>query len=204
MKVALLGGAFNPPHLGHLWIARQVLDFTDVDRVWYVPNFGQKYFGITPHKVVASVEDRIAMTRLTEFSCVTTSTIETDHKLDGQTIHLLPLLPAEHEFSFIIGSDQLPRFNQWYGYEELTKAMRFLVFPRFGYPIEQLYPGMEVVDHEEFLVTTNISSTKVRARVAKNLPISGFVDPSVERYIYNHGLYREGIGLHKEGTKKQR
>ncbi len=202
MRIGILGGAFNPPHIGHLWIAQQVLNFTDVDQVWLLPNFGHRYFGIAPHKVTAPVADRLAMTRFLESDKIHTSTMEIDHETSGQTIELLPLLPKEHEFSFIIGSDQLPRFDEWQGHEELTRAMRFLVFPRFGYPIEKLYPGMKVIDHEDMLVTTNISSTKIRARIAKNLSIHDFVDPRVAAYIHNHGLYREGVGMHKEQSKK--
>ena len=62
MKIALLGGAFNPPHLGHVMIARQVLDFTDTDEVWFLPNYGQ-----IPPKPVAPVADRLAMANLIVF-----------------------------------------------------------------------------------------------------------------------------------------
>ncbi len=192
MKIALLVGAFNPPHIGHIWIAQQVLDFTDVDEVWLVPNFGHKYYGINPHKKTAPAADRLAMTRYLESPRIKVSTLEVDHETTGQTIELLPLLPKDHEFSFIIGSDQLPRFTEWHGYQELLAAMRFLVFPRLGHPVDPLQSGMQIVDHTEFLVTTDISSTKIRERVFSNLPIGDFVDPRVEQYIYDHGLYREG------------
>ncbi len=198
MKIGILGGAFNPPHIGHLWIAKQVLDFTDLDQVWFLPNFGQKYYGINPHKLVAPAEHRVAMTQMLEFPGAQTSTLEIAHELDGQTIHLLPHLPREHDFSFIMGSDQLPRFTEWHGYQELLTAMRFLVFPRFGYPMEPLHENMRILDHKELLVTADISSTKIRERVKRGLSIDGFVPPAVARYIHEQGLYREGIGLHKE------
>ena len=183
MHVALLGGAFNPPHLGHLMIAQQVLDFTDTDEVWFLPNFGQ-----SPPKPVASHSDRLAMAKLLELPRTRTSTIEIDNTLDGETVHILPLLPKEHTFSFVIGSDQLPTFHLWLGREELLKKMPFYVFPRYGYPNEPLYEGMKVIS-DELLVGSNISSTKIRERVKRNLPIDQFVPSSIAHYISEHNLY---------------
>jgi nicotinate-nucleotide adenylyltransferase len=183
MKIALLGGAFNPPHLGHLMIAQQVLDFTDMDEVWFLPNYDQ-----SPPKPVATSEDRLAMTRLLALPRTQVSTIEIDNKLDGETIHILPFLPKEHTFSFIIGSDQLPTFHLWLGWEQLLKTMPFFVFPRYGYPSEPLYEGMTVIS-SRLLVGSNISSTKIRDRVKRNLSIDQFVPAPIARYIQEHGLY---------------
>jgi nicotinate-nucleotide adenylyltransferase len=183
MNIALLGGAFNPPHLGHLMIAQQVLDFTDTDEVWFLPNFDQ-----SPPKPVASVEDRLAMTRLLQLPRTQVSTIEIDNKLDGETIHILPFLPKEHVFSFIIGSDQLPTFHLWLDWEKLLAQMPFLVFPRYGYPNEPLYPGMTMITNE-LMVGSNISSSKIRERVKKGLSIDQFVPNEVSSYVTNHKLY---------------
>ena len=183
MKIALLGGAFNPPHLGHIMIARQVLDFAACREVWFLPNFRQ-----SPPKPVAPVADRLAMTRLIEFSGTKVSTIEIDHKLDGQTINLLPHLPKEHEYLFVIGSDQLPAFHLWGDYQKLLEQMPFLVFPRYGYPNEPLYENMTTITHE-LLVGSNISSTKVRGRVRAGLSIREFVPGQVAEYIARHKLY---------------
>jgi nicotinate-nucleotide adenylyltransferase len=183
MRVALLGGAFNPPHLGHLMIAQQVLDFGDIDEVWFLPNYSQ-----SPPKPVASVEDRLSMTRLLELPRTQVSTIEIDNKLSGETVDILPFLPKEHEFSFIMGSDQLPTFHLWVGWEKLLAAMPFLVFPRYGFPNEPLHPGMKVISHE-LLVGSNISSTKIRERTHKGLAIDQFVPARIAAYIREHGLY---------------
>jgi nicotinate-nucleotide adenylyltransferase len=184
MRVALLGGAFNPPHLGHLMIAQQVLDFGDIDEVWFLPNYSQ-----SPPKPVASVEDRLAMTRLLELPRTQVSTIEIDHKLSGETVDILPFLPKEHEFLFIMGSDQLPTFHLWNGWEKLLTSMPFLVFPRYGFPNEPLHLGMKVISHE-LLVGSNISSTKIRERTHKGLSIEQFVPAKIAAYISQHGLYK--------------
>lgn len=184
MKIGLLGGAYNPPHLGHLMIAQQVLDFTDTEEVWFLPNFGQ-----IPPKPVADVSDRLAMTKLLTLKNTRVSTTEIDHKLDGDTINLLPHLPKEHEFRFIIGSDQLPTFHLWGRWEELVATLPFLVFPRYGFPNEPIYPNMTVLSHE-LLIGSNIASSKIRERVKRGLSIDQFVPPPIASYITSHNLYR--------------
>lgn len=184
MNIGLLGGAFNPPHVGHVMIAEQVLNFTDCDEVWFLPSFGQ-----IPPKPVADVAHRLAMTSLLTIDRTRVSTLEIDHNLDGDTIHLLPFLPKEHAFRFIIGSDQLPTFHLWGRWQELLQTLPFLVFPRYGFPNEPSYPNMTVVSHE-LLIGSNISSTKIRERVKLGLSIDQFVPPAVSDYIKNHELYR--------------
>jgi len=183
MRIALFGGAFNPPHLGHLMIAQQILDFTDTDEVWFLPNYGQ-----VPPKPVASAEDRLAMTQLLNLPATQVSMIEVDNKLGGETVDILPFLAKEHRFSFIMGSDQLPTFHLWRDWEKLLKFMPFLVFPRYGFPNEPIYQGMKVVSHE-LLVGSNISSTKIRERVRLGLSIDQFVPPLVAEYVRKQGLY---------------
>lgn len=183
MNIALLGGAFNPPHFGHLMVAQQVLDFTDTDEVWFLPNYGQH-----PPKPVAPVHHRLAMTHMLTFPGTQVSTLEIDHKLDGQTINLLPHLPTNHTYSFIIGSDQLPLFHLWGQWQELLSRIPFWIFPRYGYPNEPLYDNMHVVSHE-LVIGSNISATKIRGRVKAGLSIERFVPKKVNDYIDKHKLY---------------
>lgn len=183
MKIGLLGGKFNPPHIGHILIAQQVLDFAHLDEVWFVPNYGQSF-----HEPVAPVEDRLAMTTRIQLPRTKISTLEIEHKLDGKTIHLLPHLPKEHDYTFIIGSDQLATFHLWGDYKDLLKQLPFLVFPRYGYPNEPLYEHMSVIGHKAF-IASNISSTKIRERVKLGLPIDTFVPAGVAEYIKKKGLY---------------
>ena len=183
MKIGLLGGKFNPPHLGHILIAQQVLEFAVFDEVWFVPNYGQSF-----HEPVAPVEDRLFMTKLINIPKTKISMLEIDNKLDGKTIHLLSFLPKENEYTFIIGSDQLATFHQWGEYKTLLKQIPFLVFPRYGYPSEPIYENMTVLGHKS-LIASNISSTKIRDRIQMGLSISVFVPEGVEEYIQTHKLY---------------
>lgn len=165
-------------------IARQVLDFTDTDEVWFLPSYEQ-----LPPKPVADISHRLAMTKLLSNPRMSVSTLEIDHTLNGDTVNLLPFLPKGNEFRFIIGSDQLPTFHLWGRWQELLSAMPFIVFPRYGYPNEPLYPNMSIVG-SSLLVGSNISSTKIRERVKQNLSIEQFVPAQIASYIATHGLYR--------------
>lgn len=185
MKIGLFGGVFNPPHFGHLMIAQQVLDYTDTEEVWFLPNYGQQ----PPKPGVAAVGDRLAMAKLLVLPKTKVSTIETDNKLSGNTIDLLPLLPKGNEYTFIMGSDWLPGFTKWGRWEELLERLPFLVFPRNDHPSGPLYKNMKLLTHPN-LVTSNISSTKIRARIAAGLSVDQFVPAEVALYIQSHELYR--------------
>ncbi|MBI4711864.1 MAG: nicotinate (nicotinamide) nucleotide adenylyltransferase [Planctomycetes bacterium] len=115
---------------------------------------------------------------------------------------LKKIYPADKEFYFIIGMDTLRTLNKWRNIQELMKLCRFIVAPRPGYkrlsasrrPSGQAGPkSMPLQDKSRRLylagVRINISSTLIRERLAKNLPVKSLVPPAVERYIRQYGLY---------------
>lgn len=187
MHIGILGGSFNPPHLGHLLIAQQILDYTNIDKIWFLPAFRHTF-----DKPLASVSDRLAMTRLLKLAHTQVSTLEIDHQTHGDTIELIPILKKEYpkySFTFIMGSDQLPAFTKWGSWGVLLKQIPFLVVPRASYPLAPLYPGMKILNNPLF-ITTNISSSMVRARIKKNLSIDYLVIDEVKKYIQEKGLYK--------------
>lgn len=184
MHIGIFGGVFNPPHLGHLMIARQVLDFTDIEEIWFLPNYGQH----PPKPHIAPVADRLAMTKLLEVPNTRVSLIEIDQKLDGNTINLLPHLPTKHAYTFIMGTDWLSGFTIWGNWKELLEKLPFLAFPRCGFANTPLYQNMTLLDGPT-IMTTNISSTKIRERIRQGLSINAFVPPTIAAYIKEHGLY---------------
>jgi nicotinate-nucleotide adenylyltransferase len=183
MNIALLGGAFNPPHLGHLEIAKQLLERKRVDEVWFVPTYQDHHL----RSAVVSSSDRVAMLESMLLPHMRVSLIEIDHTLDGKTIHLLPYLPKEHTYTFVIGADWLASFQKWEQWEELLKAMAFLVIPRKGFLNEPLYTNM-IVFHP-IRDIPSISATEIRRRVQEKLPIDAFVPQKVAEYIKILRLY---------------
>ena len=194
MKIAILGSPFDPPHLGHQLIIQQVLDFTDVDLVWLAPCYRHAF-----DKKLSAVEHRAAMAKLLAVNNkVKYCGDEIDNQLDGSTFKLMKLLKqkhSQHQFSFIIGSDNLKTFKKWRQWEKLLKTTKFLVFPRpeFDYNLKKYVLDnpeyqLELI-HHPLLVTINISSTNIRERIKKGFSISILVPKEVENYIKEHKLY---------------
>lgn len=205
MNISILGGAFNPPHLGHLWITQQVLDFTDTDQVWLTTCYRHTF-----DKYLAPVKDRVVMTKMLIVnprksvnnpwkSKIRYCNEEINNRLSGETIELMTLLRKrypQHCFSFIIGSDNLVNFKRWGQWKKLITSFRFYIFPRPGFSTNLSDYGL---DHPEYkftlitnklLIISNLSSTIIRSRIKHSLSIDNLVPMAVKRYIDTHNLYR--------------
>lgn len=135
MKIAILGGSFNPPHVCHTFICCYVLATADVDQMWVVPCY-QHAFG----KPLEAFHHRFAMCELAlaplRESCVKVSAIEQERQGTSWTIDTVRYLRArhpEHEFVWVVGSDVLTDLGQWKDVEELNTLISFLVVPRSGF-----------------------------------------------------------------------
>ena len=193
MKVAVLGGSFNPPHLGHVLIIDQVLKYTDIDEIWLAPCYRHTFL-----KNLAPVEHRVAMTKMLTNHKVRYRSEEIDNRLSGDTIDLMEILKKkypQHQFSFLIGSDNLAGLKRWGRWEKLISNFKFLIFKRPNYSMNLSEFGLDnpeyklkFVNHPK-LITSEISSTQVRERLKHSLSIADLVPKKVEEYILNHHLY---------------
>jgi len=189
MKIALFGGRFDPPHLGHYWVARQVLDFRkDIDKVVFVPAFQHQW-----KEAAALPEQRMAMLKTFQGDGIELS--DTEYKREGvsYTIDTIRAVRAESgaEIFWIVGSDILQEFGRWEKADELVKEASFLVFPRDPYHLPSAIPqGFEVLKNAN-LITSNLSSTGIKTRRKEGLSLKGFVTKEVEEYIMRHNLYIE-------------
>lgn len=195
-RIGVFGGTFDPPHLGHLAIARAVRAALELDRVIVVPA-GQPRLKATPP--VAGPQDRLDMTRLafadeprTEVSRVdvdrpgSTYTIDTLRDLRAQISDQGPDAPL---WFFITGADALDALDQWHEPDALIELAHFVGVQRPGHadPTPSIprtawsLVSMEPVD---------VSSTDIRARVRHGDPIDHLVPAAVAAYIHEHGLYR--------------
>jgi nicotinate-nucleotide adenylyltransferase len=199
MNIAILGGSFDPPHLGHYFIIIQVKELLQMDEIWLMPVFTHPF-----QKELLPVADRLAMTKLLCNDYIKISDFEIKNNQSSFTINTLTSLEKlhpEHTFHWIIGSDQLNSFQKYKDWQELIRKYNIIIFPR-EYVISHLeekvkesftlqtIPQNVKVLHDERMLLTNISSSKVRQRVKKGLPIHHLVPNSVESYIYEHGLYK--------------
>lgn len=182
MHIMLFGGAFDPPHNGHLQIAQAILDQRLADELWFVPCAAHP-FG----KKMSPAADRLAMVRrATE---IPICTFEVERPATSYTIdtieHFAELQPHDH-FSWLIGSDQLPSFTRWQRWQDLVSHFTVFVYPRQDFPFEQLQVGMIVLKQ---LPLITISSTIIRELASKSASIDHLVPVGVAEYITAHNLY---------------
>lgn len=198
MNIAILGGSFDPPHLGHALIAQQVKERLAIDEVWLMPCFGHTF-----QKNLSGASDRLAMTKFLETEHVLVSDFEIQTKSRGATIETLGVLTKkfpQHRFSWIVGSDQLPTFHKWDRWQELVKNYNLIVFPREialpnlldlakkAFQLTSLPKNIILMDAPDLLLT-NVSSSGIRKRVRSQLPIDLLVPEAVVSYIRKHKLY---------------
>jgi nicotinate-nucleotide adenylyltransferase len=176
VAVGILGGRFDPPHLGHLALARAAVD-----------HFGLGGLHVTvvadaAHKSSdAAAEDRLAMARLA-FADLDANVELEQHR------YTVDALEAKHydDPVFLIGADQLAAFPTWKQPERVLELARIGVAARPGWEPESDSDRVEIFELEP----QPVSSTEIRERVRRGQSIDGLVAPAVAAYIAEHDLYR--------------
>ena len=191
VRIAILGGSFDPPHLGHLLVAQQTLDFAKIDEVWLMPCFFHPF-----DKKITSGQKRLEMCQsaIEEFNNrkIRVSDFEIRLKKKSYTIETILILKktfkSDH-FFWLIGSDNLSSFKKWKDWQKLLTETKFLVFPRIDYPLTKIPQGFTLIKSKR-LISSNLSSEAVRMRVKNGLSIKGLVTTVVEEYISRNRLYK--------------
>jgi len=200
-KVGILGGTFNPVHMGHLIMARDAMERFELDEVLLMP------CATPPHKSshqIAEARHRIAMLEMvTEIdACLALSQIEIERGGVSYTIDTIRQLQHEYPqtaFSFIIGADSLNELYTWKQIDRLLEMCRFITLGRPGFDITDMTSEqLKLPDPwpERLLSCVmrghliDVSSTEIRNRVAEGLSIRYLVPDMVEMYIQEHNLYR--------------
>jgi nicotinate-nucleotide adenylyltransferase len=196
-RVGILGGAFNPPHLGHLWLAQEAHTQLGLDRVLLVP------FGEAPHRELDADPGPRERLRLTQLAAdgddrLVVSPIETNRPGPSYMADTLALLietePAA-ELMLILGADQAMKLRDWHEPEQVLELARLAVADREGVGRADVaealdgLPGAETIQGFQ-LPRIEISSTLIRDRVATGLPIRYLVPDAVADHIASSGLYR--------------
>ena len=189
-RLGVMGGTFDPIHVGHLVTAEEALHQFSLDEVVFVPT-GRPW--MKEHEVVASPEDRFHMTTLgiEPEPRFRVSRLEVDRGGATYTIDTLRAIRDEEpgvELSFITGADAMLEIMRWKEHEILFDLAHFIAATRPGYDIERFdaHPDVTVMH----IPALAISSTDIRTRVGDGRPIRFLVPERVEAYIRETGLYR--------------
>ncbi len=198
-RIGVLGGTFDPIHIAHLAIAEEARTQLGLDKVVFVPA------GLPPHKMdvhVSPAEHRLAMVELAiagnpHFEV---SRVDIDRFGPCYTVDTIALLRKEWgpdvEIYFIMGSDSLADILTWHKPDRLIRLCRIVAVGRPGYRVdmdelERCLPGAS----QRILFINSpqldVSSSEIQRRVRAGESIKYQVPEAVERYIYEHGLYRD-------------
>ncbi len=196
-RVGILGGAFNPPHLGHLWLAQEAYVRLGLDRVLLVP------FGEPPHRELDADPGPRERLRLAQIAAdgddrLLVSPIETNRpgpSYMADTLTLLIEIEPAAELTLILGADQAMKLRSWHEPEQVLELARIAVADRNGVGRDDVaaelegLPGADAIEGFR-LPRIEVSSTLVRERVAAGLPIRYLVPDAVADHIASAGLYR--------------
>lgn len=189
MKTGLFFGSFNPVHIGHMVIAQYILEFSDLDEIWFV---------VSPHNpfkeknTLLDDRQRLHMVHLAigENFNMRASDFEFSLPQPSYTIntltHLFEKYP-EREFALIMGSDNLANFHKWKNYERIIELCDLYVYPRPNTKASQFDDHKKV--HHIDAPVMELSSTRIREAVKNKKDVSFMLPPNVWEYIEQCGFY---------------
>lgn len=206
LKTAILGGTFNPVHMGHLGIAEEVLQSQGLDRVLFVPA------GVPPWKAgrgdLVSAEDRLHMVTLAiagnpEFRVTDLELRREGPSYTWDTVSFLMEAHPDTDFCFLLGMDAMAGIRSWHQWEALLSKIPFWVMTRPDTPSEVLegvlpeyapagdrflYPGRPEIRRIS-VSPLAVSATEIRRRISEGRSVTGLVPEAVCDYIRDRGLY---------------
>ena len=191
MKIGLLGGTFNPPHLGHLLLAQCVLEQAGLDKIVFIPVF------LPPHKEIdylADAKSRLNMLKLSISGNDRFNICDWELQKKGvsYTIDTLKYLRSqspykEDDLYLILGPDLALGFKQWKSWQEIKKIAKIVVGIRKEKEKDVCDKDFICVD----IISVGISSSLLRERIRNNLTVKYLVKDEVASYIEKNNLYRK-------------
>ncbi len=200
MKIGIMGGTFDPIHIGHLLLGQFAYEDFGLNEIWFLPN------GNPPHKQTEegteALMHRIEMVRLAirdipHFKLCMHEAEDTKHSYTYQTMRELNREYPEYEFYFILGADSLFEIESWKFFREIFPTCTILAAMRDDKNAEQMYRQIAyLAEHYQARIELlrapllEISSTAIRSRAGRNLSVYYMVPDIVAEYINRHALYQ--------------
>jgi nicotinate-nucleotide adenylyltransferase len=188
MKIGILGGTFNPVHIGHLILAEEAREKLGLNKIIFMPT------ALPPHKDnlnIAPAIDRLKMLKLAIKSNKYFAVSDLEIKRQGRSYTIDTLNELKHKYAldelyFIIGSDLLKYLNEWKDLSQILKMVKFVVATRPGYPLEKIPDYIQTLP----IRAVDVSGFEVRACVAGNKSFGYLVMDKVFDYIKRKNLYK--------------
>lgn len=200
MKIGIMGGTFDPIHIGHLLLGEFAYENFHLDEIWFLPN------GNPPHKTTdesgVSLDDRIEMVKLATddvpyFRMNLYEASSKKHSYTYSTMRALREMYPEHEFFFILGADSLFSIEQWKNFREIFPSCTILAAMRDDKDTESMQAQIRYLNEKygadiRLLQAplVEISSTTIRRRAENDLSIRYMVPDVVSEYIQSNALYK--------------
>lgn len=194
-RLALFGGTFDPPHVGHFIVAWDVIEALDLDEFWFVPS------AIPPHKQDTAVTPGALRAEMLEAGLessdrprVSVSRIELERQGPSFTVDTLRRVRRDcpdAEIYFVMGMDQVVDFGSWKEPEEIARLARLVAVGRGG-ELPDAGPAMAAPFRSLQVTRIDVSSTDIRRRVREGRSIRYLVPDPVRRIIEAQGLYKRG------------
>lgn len=205
MKVGILGGTFNPIHIGHITIAEEAINQYHLDEIWFMPNNIPYY---KDKREVVSNHHREQMIKLAIENYPYFKFSDFEFKIDGHTYssETLPLLKKqynEHDFYFIMGADSLFHFQDWKNPEIILDYVKVLVANRCNHSQNSIVEKISSLNHyynkESFynlkVLEVPCSSSCLRCAISNKDDLNNmdyirkYIQSNVLKYIQSHHLY---------------
>ena len=194
IKIGILGGTFNPIHLGHIQIAKEAIEKANLDSVIFFPS------KTPPHKKdekILPFDIRVELIQkvLKNEKNISVSNLDDRDGKETYTFYLLQKLREYYpqaEFYFIIGEDNVSELKTWYKYEYLLEHLKFVVLTRKTENLSK-WKDLDYLDKLDFyqMEPINISSSEIRKRLKNNKTIKGLVPEIIENEIIKLKNYFE-------------
>ncbi|MCQ2606279.1 MAG: nicotinate-nucleotide adenylyltransferase [Bacteroidales bacterium] len=192
MNIGLYFGSFNPIHVGHLVIANYIVEFTQLDELWFVIS------PQNPFKEKSSLLDDYQRLRMVELAIediphLRASSIEFSLPQPSYTVNTLAHLEdkyPQHTFSLIMGGDNLQSFKKWKNYQRILDGYTIYVYPRPEYTIPEEFkdlPNIQIVQAP----LMEISSSFIRDCIQHNKNVQGFMPVAAWKYLDEMNFYKK-------------
>jgi nicotinate-nucleotide adenylyltransferase len=191
-KVGLFFGSFNPIHMGHLILANYMLEFTEIEELWFVIT------PVSPFKQNDKLLDnntryQLIYEAIRDYPSMKASKVEFDLEQPNYTINTLAVLEEqypEHTFSLIMGSDNLQHFHKWKNAELILDRYPLLVYPRaHSNEVPESYKKLKCVQLLQAPIV-EISASFIRNAIKEQKDIRAFLPPLVWEYIDQMNLFK--------------